>query len=369
MIFFLSLSLLRILFVQLLAVMWWRIPGIKSRTQSSSTFTVLIPVRNEEDNITSLLRDLEDQDYPQKLFEVIVIDDHSEDQTATLVRDFINKSGLNIRLIQLDDLSGKKAAITRGIGHAMNEYILATDGDCRIPSTWIKEFASRFDENDHPNMIAAPVLMEGSDLFTRIQCLEFSALIGYGGASLQLGVAGTCNGANIGYKKEVFHEVGGYTGNERIPSGDDEFLMFKLFNRYPGTVVFLKSPGAVVRTPAKKTLKELINQRIRWSSKWKFHKSLYVSVTAVTFFVDYAMLITATIMAMLGLWDFATVASVLLLRWLTEYYFVSNVVRFLGGKPRWFNFIMMQIIYPVFVIFLGIASIFGIYHWKGRAYS
>ncbi|MBV6643535.1 MAG: glycosyltransferase [Cyclobacteriaceae bacterium] len=369
MIFFLSLSLLRILYVQLLAIMWWRIPGGKSHSTLSATFSVLIPVRNEEENIVALLQDLENQDYPQKLFEVMVIDDHSEDQTVTLVNEFIKSTALNIRVIQLDEQNGKKAAITQGIQLANNEYILATDGDCRIPATWIKTFASRFDDHDDPNMVVAPVLMESDNLFTNMQSLEFSALIGYGGSSLQMGFAGTCNGANIGYKRAIFQEVDGYVGNEKVPSGDDEFLMFKIFNKYPGTVRFLKSPDVVVRTPAKKTLLELINQRIRWSSKWKFHKSIYVSLTAITFFIDYAMLIAAVVLAMLGLIEFTTVASVLLLRWLTEYYYISNVVRFLGGKSRWFNFLAMQIIYPVFVIFLGIASIFGIYHWKGRAYS
>ncbi len=369
MIFFLSFSLLRILYVQLLAIMWWRIPNGKTQSGTTSPFSVLIPVRNEEENITALLKDLEKQDYSYKYFEVIVIDDHSEDQTIALVNKFIENSEISITLIELDELSGKKSAITQGIKLAKNKYILATDGDCRIPSTWIKTFASRFEDSDDPNMVVAPVLMQSNSLFTSMQSLEFSALIGYGGSSLQMGFAGTCNGANIGYKKEIFHEVDGYVGNEKVPSGDDEFLMFKVFNKYPGSVVFLKSPNVVVSTPAKKTLIDLVNQRIRWSSKWKFHKSTYVTATAITFFVDYAILIGAVVMAMLGLLEFTTVASVLLLRWLTEYYYVSNVVRFLGGKSRWFNFLAMQIIYPVFVIFLGIASIFGIYHWKGRAYS
>ncbi len=369
MIIFLSLSLLRILFVQWLAVMWLRIPGVKTRSRSSSTFSVLIPVRNEAENIIRLLQDLENQDYPQNYFEVIVIDDHSEDKTVDLVKEFIEKSGLTIRLVQLDEQNGKKAAITLGVDQAVHDYILATDGDCRLSAAWIRSFASRFEDTDNPNMVAAPVHMESNDLFTNVQSLEFSALIGYGASSLQMGLAGTCNGANIAYKKKIFHEVGGYTGNEKIPSGDDEFLMFKIFNKYRGSVVFLKSQGAVVKTPAKKTLKDLINQRIRWSSKWKFHKSIYVTTTAITFFVDYAMLVVAVTMAMLGMMDHSLVASVLLLRWLTEYYYVSNVVRFLGGKPKWLNFLAMQIIYPVFVIFLGIASIFGIYHWKGRAYS
>ncbi|XOV93662.1 MAG: glycosyltransferase [Bacteroidota bacterium] len=369
MIFFLILSFGRILFVQLLAYMWSRIQVVNIKSHPGCTFSVLIPVRNEAQNIINLLKDLESQDYPFKYFEVIIIDDHSEDETMALVNEYISDSSLNIQILQLKDQVGKKAAITSGIQEAKNEYILATDGDCRLPTSWIRSFASRYEQSDSPNMIVAPVLMEATDLFTSIQLMEFSALIGFGGSSLQMGTAATCNGANISYKKSIFNEVEGYSGNENIPSGDDEFLMLKIFRKFKGSIAFLKSREAVVTTPAKQNIKDLINQRIRWSSKWKFHKSSYITSTAMLFFADYAFLIYGVIMAMLGSIHFDLVATILIVRWLTEYYYILNVVKFLGGKTRWINFLIMQIIYPVFVIFLGIASIFGIYHWKGRSYS
>ncbi len=368
MILFLLFSLLRILFVQLLAVMWWRIPlaGLKS---SRKMFSVLVPVRNEAENIINLLKDLEDQNYPVNQFEVIVADDHSEDGTARLVESYSKKSSLKIKLIRLSDQEGKKAAITTAISHASNEFILATDGDCRLPENWIKAFASCYDQNEGTLMVTGPVLMPVDNLFTSIQSMEFSALIGFGGASLQMGLAGTCNGANISYRKDTFQKVGGYRGNEKIPSGDDEFLMFKIFNKYNKGITFLKSAEAVVRTQPKKNLKDLVNQRIRWSSKWRFHKSNYITIAALLFFIDYSILITVVSLTLTGKMDHTLVASVLLLRWLTEYYYISSVLRFLRGRPRWLNFLLMQIIYPLFVIFLGFASIFGIYHWKGRAYS
>ena len=145
--------------------------------------------------------------------------------------------------------------------------------------------------------------------------------------------------------------------------------MFKIHDRYKDGIQFLKAAEAVVRTQPKHTLKELVHQRIRWSSKWRFHKSKYITLSAMVFFIDYAILIAVTTSTLLGMTDYKLVASVLLLRWLTEYYYISNIVRFLGGRSRWFSFILMQIIYPLFVIFLGFASIFGIYHWKGRTYS
>lgn len=355
--------------MQLLALMWNRIQAFKPDSNPELKVSVLIPVRNEALNILNLLGDLEKQDYPFKYFEVIIIDDHSEDKTITLVNEFIKESALEISVLQLDDKVGKKAAITAGIKESKNEYILATDGDCRLPASWIRTFASRYEMSDNPNMIVAPVLMQSDNLFTKLQLMEFSALIGFGGSSLKMGTAATCNGANLSYKKSVFKQVNGYKGNENVPSGDDEFLMLKIFKKFNGTIAFLKSTGAVVKTPAKQNLRDLINQRIRWSSKWKFHKSSYITFSAMLFFADYACLIYAVLMVMMGSFHFDVVASVILLRWLTEYYYILNVVKFLGGSTKWSYFLVMQIIYPVFVIFLGFASIFGIYHWKGRAYS
>lgn len=368
MIFFLLLSLIRIIFVQLLSIMWSRIPGVRTDA-SGITFSILIPVRNEAENIVRLLEDLENQNYPFNLFDVIVADDHSEDNTHGLVESFAKKSSLNIQVVQLEEQMGKKAAISTAIKKAKNEYILATDGDCRLSPNWIKSYAAGYSENRETLMITGPVSMKAENLFTNMQRLEFAALLGFGSSSLQMGIPGTCNGANLSYKRSVFHEVGGYQGNEKIPSGDDEFLMFKIFKKYPGGIRFLKSLDAVVTTQAKKTVRDLVNQRIRWSSKWRFHKSKYVTLAALLFFVDYVVLTGTVVMTLFGFLNYELVASILLLRWLTEYFFISGVIRFLDGKSRWFHFLLMQIIYPPFVIFLGIASIFGIYHWKGRAYS
>ncbi len=76
-----------------------------------------------------------------------------------------------------------------------------------------------------------------------------------------------CNGANLAYEKQAFEEVGGFTGIDMIASGDDMLLMYKIYHAYPGSVHYLKSPDAIVRTLPVDTVKGFMNQRIRWSSK------------------------------------------------------------------------------------------------------
>src|SRR6188474_1718198 len=78
---------------------WRSIPGFRSSSSLPQTkISVIIPARNEEKNIGLLLDALQNQNYPKELFEILVIDDHSEDQTAIVVRQYPA-----VKLIQLPE--------------------------------------------------------------------------------------------------------------------------------------------------------------------------------------------------------------------------------------------------------------------------
>src|SRR5213075_2078285 len=120
--------------------------------------------------------------------------------------------------------------------------------------------------------ISGPVkLEEGNSLFGKMQVTEFASLIGTGAASIGFGMPNMCNGANLAFEKAAFVAVNGYAGNDKIASGDDEFLMHKIHSQFPGSVCFLKNPKAIVRTNVQQSLSGFLSQRIRWASKWKFY--------------------------------------------------------------------------------------------------
>src|SRR6202012_3482401 len=103
---------------------------------------------------------------------------------------------------------------------------------------------------------------------------------GSGAALIGNGQASTCNGANLAYRKDVFYAVGGFKGIDDLASGDDELLLQKVAEKYPGKIGFLKSYDAIVYTHAKHTLKEFLQQRRRWASKSVKYKDK--KVTAMT---------------------------------------------------------------------------------------
>lgn len=369
MILFLAFSAIHVGFIVWAWYYWEHIPQASQKPGQIVSFSIIIPVRNEAENIGVLLDDLRKQSYPKASYEIIVVDDGSEDETVQKVKLAMRSGQPSIRLFQLAESGrqGKKAAVAHGVTNSRNTHILTTDGDCRVGPEWLGSY-NRIYHQYEPVMITGPVKMTGSSFFQRIQRYEFSALIGTGAGSLQAGHPGMCNGANLSYSREAFLDVKGYEGNETIPSGDDEFLLQKLFRKFPGRVLFNKSQEAVVSTPAKQTFLELVQQRIRWSSKWRFHQSGFIRGSAILVFLDYLSVVFGAALLITHppytLWY----GLLFFTRWFALYLFNRSVTRFLSSGNFFWASLAGEIIYPFFVIFLGLASIFGKYSWKGRHY-
>lgn len=363
-----AFAVLHVLFYLRLAFGWRRIPAVY-KNDGLIPVSVIIPVRNEELTIGQILKHLDKQDYPKELFEVIVVDDFSDDGTVDQVIQSIDVLSIHIRLVQLNDKSkqGKKHALTAGVKAADHETILTTDADCWFGEQWIRSYNDTFDETT--NMVAGPVAIQGKGLFARLQQVEFSGLMGFGAVTITEENPSMCSGANLGFRKRAFEEVGGYTDNLFTPSGDDEFLLFNIMRRFPHSTKFMKTRDAIVSTIAHTSLHAFINQRTRWTSKWKHNKNGKVRVSAVLFFFDYLLFYVAGLGAILGWFDPLLIGGIVFVRFISLFAFVAPINRFLTGKGALVPLLVFQIIYPLHVLFMGMNSIFGSYTWKGRKYG
>ena len=248
---------------------WGRVKVTPVKNTAFQTkVTILIAARNEEERISLTIEDVLAQDYPRHLFEVIIVDDHSTDNTAAIISSYADRG---VKLLQLQEEralnSYKKKAIAEAIKLSTGELMVATDADCRMGSAWLSSIVGYYETNNLV-MVSSPVTyFEERSLFELMQTLEFGYLIGIGAAFIGNGRASTCNGANFAYRKDVFYEVGGFAGIDDLASGDDELLLQKVAELYPGRIGFLKQTESVVYTHAKHTLQEFMQQRRRWASK------------------------------------------------------------------------------------------------------
>jgi len=347
----------------MLIIGWRRAMQYSFFTKAHKTnhfISILVPARNEETNIASLLQNLKLQSYPS--YEVIVIDDHSDDNTFTMAEDFVFDE--KIKVLHSNG-NGKKQALSTGIAAASGKIIVTIDADCAVDVGWLEVINNAF-QNDNIKLAFGGVRIKGNDaLFSSLQQLEFSSLIGSGAATAKLGFPTMCNGANLAFRKEIFEEAGGYDDHIHIPSGDDEFLLRKVATMYPEGICFLNSKASVVTTQATETIKDLLHQRIRWAGKWKYNQSLNSKLLAIFIFVFQLSVIATFILIVAGFAN-AFLILIWIVKILLELLFLKQVNNFLGNKWKWLNFILLQLIYPVYVVYIGLISNFKSFEWKGR---
>ncbi|MEX0967497.1 MAG: glycosyltransferase [Bacteroidia bacterium] len=348
------------------------VPGF----DSTHFFTIVIAARNEEENIGRTLRHLLVQDYEAGPWEIIVVNDHSEDATAAVVKDLIAKkkdSAPELRLLQMQDdtapqpaVAFKKRALEAGIAAAKGDWIITTDADTDRGSKWLSVL-SAFIREKEPVMVSAPVAYhKEANLFERMQSLEFLSLIGIGAASLRNGTPNMCNGANLAFSLSAFRSVGGYRDNSHLASGDDEFLMHKLFNAFPGKVLFLKNRDATVFTRAAKSLREFVMQRKRWVSKSTFYSNRSITVILAAAYTYSLLLLVAGILCFFypGWWP--VFILIFFLKILSESAFLFLVTSFFNRKTLLILFLPAAILHILYVLFIGIYGNIGGYTWKGR---
>ncbi len=367
--FLLAVSLLYAFFTGLLWITWLRMPAFNPGVTDTVgvRITVIIPVRNEAATIEKLLDDLHKQTFRQ--FEVIIADDASTDNTGQLVRQYAEQASFALHPLSLNDersASPKKRAITQSIALATGDLIVTTDGDCRVGPDWLATIAS-FYTRTGAKLISGPVTFtEEHSLFDTLQTVEFASLIGSGACTMGLGYPTMCNGANLCYEKKVFTEVGGFAGVDHLASGDDEFLMHKIASRYPDGVRFLKHAEAIVRTGPHRSWGAFYNQRKRWASKWKAYASYGPSVLAVFIFLSNAAPVISVLGWMGGYLTGSMVLMVLGLKVVPELLFLRQILVFLRKRSAVWGIPFTQLIYPLYVLFFGLAAQGKGYIWKER---
>jgi glycosyltransferase involved in cell wall biosynthesis len=372
-------SLLMFVYMVLLLIyrkQWLRIPDFivdNNAGQEKIMISVIVPSRNEEKNINALLETLMQQSYPADLFEVLIIDDFSTDNTAEIVRDFQNK---NIKLISLVDYvadnsinSYKKKAIEVGIELCRGELIVTTDADCLVNKNWLSTIAS-FYEKYKPEMIVMPVsIIHSSSFISLFQMIDFMCLQGITGAAVNNSFHGMCNGANLAYTKKAFYEVDGFKDINHIASGDDMMLMHKMAQKNKSAIKYLKSKDVIVETQPVNNLREFINQRIRWASKAdKYQDESLFPVLLLVYLLNLLLLVllVAVIFIPLTTKYFTFLGLLMICKLIFEFYFLYPVARFFKKQKTLWVFPLLQPLHIIYTVTVGGMGKFGSYQWKGR---
>ena len=365
-----------IFFVGLLSLLWYIgylisfYFGLKRRSTEleykKKRVSVIIAARNEEDNIGRLLTALINQSYPVELYDVIIADDRSEDQTAQIVKQYAEKWP-QIKLVTIEKapekFSPKKYALSRAIKESKGEIIILTDADCLVTKYWLEAMISNFTVG--VSMVAGFSRTQisnwhNSSLLEKFEYFDFLLMFMAAAGAILSGKYFSCSNQNLAYLRSAYEQVGGFEKIKYLVSGDDVNLM-QLFRRHRLKVRFSLIEHSFVYTQSVKSVQHLISQRSRWASNAKWQ--LYLN-PEFFFFLTAVFLIHLTIIILLFLnWQAAILLVVIKL--ISEYIFVAtNFKLFERERKRLRFFPAWSILQPFYIVLVTVRGIFELFSWK-----
>ncbi len=369
------LSIVLLVYVVLIAELIWGFGKVKTfiRTDAvpKNSFSIIVPFRNEEKNLRKLLRSISDLNYPKELFELIMVDDFSKDNSERVYINWRMENGL-IETTLLDNLrlsnSPKKDAIARAIPILKNQWVVTTDADCVVSENWLLNLDQFIQQSKAEMVVGAVVYTTKNNWFHHFQQLDLLSLQGTTIGSFGIGKPFMCNGANFAYTKKLFNELGGFGGINQQASGDDVMLLQKAILKNPDAVQYLKHEDSIVRTKPENDLFNLFMQRVRWASKATSYSSTYAKFLAVVVLLMNVSLVVGFGCVVCDCLDWNILLSVFLIKYLIDYILLTQSNTYLR-KGKFLLPLASSVVYPIFSSVVGLYSLFGSFTWKGRRFS
>jgi cellulose synthase/poly-beta-1,6-N-acetylglucosamine synthase-like glycosyltransferase len=328
--------------------------------------SIIIPVRNEENNIVNCLDSLLKQNYNQADFEVIIINDHSTDNTANVINDYVKESELDIKFYHLTTTYQKKEALKYGIEKSKYEVIASTDADCILPINWLNNISLQI--NNNTDMLLGPVIFkEQPGLLSGFQTLDMLAIQGLEFGMSYFNKPIINNAANLSYLKKDYYNVNGFD-EFNTPSGDDIFLLEK-FKSNNNKVIGLAREDFVVLTTAENSFIGFLNQRLRWSSKTTYYSDKWLIYFSGIVLIQNISLIFIYLGLLLVEKYLIILVILLFCKWLIDFILLFLTASFFKRRKALYYFIPVQVIYPFYILFVWISSMLVTFEWKGRKFN
>ena len=345
-------------------------------------FSILVPFRNEQENLPQLWNSINRIDYPETHVELLFIDDHSEDLGFEFLhtRQSVGTFTATVLKLSKEDGFGKKQAIKLGVAAAQHPWIITLDADVVMTPLWLRSINKTL-RIKKIKFMAGPVVTQFSEtLLGHLQTAEFSALQGLTKAFFDTKPI-LCNGANLVYEKSLFDSVSGFDGNRYLSSGDDVFLMEKIRAYNPSILGYNSDYSGAVMTTIAPNWKTYKAQQIRWFSKTAALKNwLLTTIAGLIFTTNLLMVIGFFLVAFLIVtnhhkWPHLFIYMVVYF----SFKFVVDHIFLIVNSPKeifddlWIlprvsypKQFVASLIYPFWIVFLIVCAPFHRPKWKGR---
>jgi cellulose synthase/poly-beta-1,6-N-acetylglucosamine synthase-like glycosyltransferase len=336
----------------------------KTDLKPQTGFTIIVPFRNEKENLPNLLNSFSRLNYPTDLFEVILVDDSSKEKFQV--------SSFKFQVSQIDNIrisnSPKKDAISTAMKHVKTNWVITTDADCIVPENWLLTFDNYIQENNVAMLAGAVSYVCENSFLDHFQQLDLTSLQGATIGSFGIKKAFMCNGANFAYTKSLFNKLNGFDGNNTIASGDDVFLLQKAANLFPDKVHYLKAKDAIVITKPTENWMSLFHQRVRWAAKTSSYQSNFGKSLGIIVFLGNLNFVIGFVFWIFRILPWQFLVLYVILKFFIDFVLLYRTNQFLT-KTRLRYLILSSLFYSFFSTTVAFYSLFGSYEWKGRKFG
>ncbi len=335
----------------------------KNNNSNNIKVTVIVAARNEEKIISNCISSLKKLNYDKNLFQIILVNDKSTDNTKSIM---INETkDLNhFIVIDSDDISnknlkGKANAIDSAIKIANGDIIMMTDADCIVPENWITETVKYYREN--VEMVCGFTKINyNNSFFAKLQALDWIYLQSLASCSSGIGKILSCIGNNLSFTKKVYNYIGGY---EKINFSvtEDLALMRKINSDKNFKVIYPVNYNCTVTTEECKTIKELYNQKKRW-----FKGGLGINFLG---WILGFLLYIVNLILIIGflLFDIYLYLLLILIKIISELIIILPVYYKLKFSKLFIYFPLFQIYFSIYGLLLPFTFLFSTkINWKER---
>jgi cellulose synthase/poly-beta-1,6-N-acetylglucosamine synthase-like glycosyltransferase len=353
----------------------WKLMPHQVNLSEYPFLSVVVAARNEEKVIKKTLLSLARQNYPHNRYEIVVINDRSTDSTGRIIRE-MQQLIPNLRTITITDrqenISPKKRALIEAVKTIKTDYILTTDADCLHDKDWLASYAALIGNNlGVATGLTVFQIDEYRNGFERtwqkMQNIEYISEQLAAAGAIGHNVGFTANGNNLLFNRQLYEKYAQEAIRKRVISGDD-FFIIQTAQKYRFRLRFSLNPATIVHTPPQRTLRDLLNQRARWSSKIGRASNPVVLFSANTFI--YYLGITLYPFFLIFMPRFWAIFALLYgIKIIADTAYVIYGYKKFGLKLGLIGYILLQLVHAPFIVLCAVIGILFGFDWKGERYT
>lgn len=337
--------------------------------------SVIIAARNEEKNIEKTIRSLANQNYPKDKYEIIVVNDRSEDKTGEIVKNLKDEVS-NLILLNIDKveegISPKKYALMQAVAITSTDYIATTDADCIHHPDWLRSYASIIEDNLG---VATGVTMFYKEsyksnfekIWQEMQNIEYISHSIVAAGAIGQGKGFTCNGNNMLFNRVLYDKYSTESLKSQVISGDD-FFVIQAAEKLGYKLKFNINQEAIVKTYPQSTISDVLNQRARWASTIGKGTSsvLFFGINTFVFYLGIILYLFFVIFQPQYLNIFLIL---LIIKIGSDTLYICYGFHKVKIRLKLVNYFLMQIFHIPFILASTVKGFLGGFSWKGKKYS